>query len=74
MPWYVVKGAIDMFAAHRSGGEAESDFRQVLRGGSVLRSVRPSAWSCPALAAPLTIVQRSQVLTAAGRSVIVRSG
>ena len=31
MLWYVVKGAIDVFVARRSGGEAESDFRQVLR-------------------------------------------
>ena len=33
MLWYVVKGAIDVFVAERSGDEAESDFRQVLRAG-----------------------------------------
>ena len=33
MLWYVVKGAIDVFVAQRSGDEAESDFRQVLRAG-----------------------------------------
>ena len=33
MLWYVVKGAIDVFVAQHFEGEAESDFRQVLRAG-----------------------------------------
>ena len=32
--WYVVEGAVDVFVARRSGGGAESDFRQLLRAGA----------------------------------------
>ena len=32
--WYVVEGAVDVFVAQRSGGAAESDFRQLLRVGA----------------------------------------
>ena len=32
--WYVVRGAVDVFVAQRSGDEAASDFKQVLRVGA----------------------------------------
>ena len=31
--WYVVAGAVDVFVAQRSGDEAASDFKQLLRAG-----------------------------------------
>ena len=32
--WYVVRGAVDVFVARRSGDEAPSDFKQILRVGA----------------------------------------
>ena len=47
--WYVVRGAVDVFVAQRSGGEAASDFRQVLRvgAGRLLFGVAPDEDGAP---------------------------
>ena len=47
--WYVVRGLVDVFVARRSGNEAASDFRQILRvgAGRLLFGIAPDEDGAP---------------------------